>query len=86
MESLVDYIANIVKDVLLIGIADEEIRKDILSWEDLDKKSDQEVVDFAESKELAQAAFNSSSTTSVSSNQSQMMTQSLKAKLALKGK
>ena len=86
VDSLVDYTANVVKDVLLIGIADEEIRKDILSWEDLDKKSDQEVVDFAESKELAQAAFNSSSTTSVSSNQSQMMTQSLKAKLALKGK
>ena len=46
MDSLVDYTANVVKDVLLIGIADEEIRKDILSWEDLDKKSDQEVVDF----------------------------------------
>ena len=57
--SLVDYTANVVKDVLLIGIADDEIRKDILSMQDLDTKSDQEVIDFAESKELAQAAFNS---------------------------
>ena len=83
--SLVDYTANVVKDVLLIGIADDEIRKDILSMQDLDKKSDQEVIDFAESKELAQAAFNSSAA-NIASNQGKILNQSLKEKLALKGK
>ena len=39
-KSLVDYTSNVVKDVLIAGIADSEIRKDVLSWEELDAKDD----------------------------------------------
>ena len=49
--------------------------------QDLDKKSYQEFIDFAESKELAQAALNSSA-----ANQGKILNQSLKEKLAHKGK
>ena len=59
----IDYTSNVVKDVLIVGIADAEIQKDLLSWEELDSKNDKEVLAFIESKEIAQAAINKAMTT-----------------------
>ena len=91
----VDYTSSVVKDVLIVGIADAEIQKDLLSWEELDKKDDKEVLAFVESKELAQTALNKAQTTGtagVSAFRKLQKTttdpaeQSLASKLALKGK
>ena len=92
----IDYTSNVVKDVLVAGIADAEIRKDILAWTELDSKDDKAVVAFVESKEIAQAAWSDdhiSGTAGVSTYrkgskpESDCKTeQSMKQKLALKGK
>ena len=81
-----------VKDVLIAGIADAEISKDLLGWNDLDKKSDREVVEFVEEKEIALNAYSSShsSTAGVSAYHKSKKEDDpelvLKKKLALKGK
>ena len=54
---VVDFTSEITKDILVTGIADEEIRKDVLGWSDLDKKSTQETVAFIEAKEMARDAM-----------------------------
>ena len=56
----VDYTSNVTKDIVVLGIADAEIQKDVLAWEELDAKNDKEVVAFVESKELARNAWKSS--------------------------
>ena len=54
-------------DVLITGVADSEIRKNVLSlsWSELDVKSDNEIVAFVESKEVAKNAWNSTPTAAV---------------------
>jgi len=47
----------VIKDVIVAGIADADIRKDVLAWSDLDTKDDKGVVAFVESKEVAQKAL-----------------------------
>ena len=47
---IVDCTSNGVKDVLIAGIADAEIRKDVLGWTELDTKDDKCAVSFVESK------------------------------------
>ena len=49
----VDYTANVIKDVIVLGIVDPDIQRDVLAWEELDEKDDKAVVAFVESKELA---------------------------------
>ena len=52
----VDYSQEVVKDILLAGIVDIDIRKDILSLEDLDNKTAIDIVKFVEDKESARNA------------------------------
>lgn len=90
----VDYTANVIKDVIVLGIVDPDIQRDVLAWEELDKKDDKAVVAFVESKELAQNAWMSSqspaATAGLSSYRRETTQQSndasIKAKLAMKGK
>ena len=62
----IDYTLQVVKDVLIAGIADGEIRKDVLGWSELDQKSDKEVVAFVEEKETARNAYSGTSTSAMS--------------------
>ena len=43
----------VIKDILIAGISDSEISKELLGWSELDNKSDKEVVCFVEEKEMA---------------------------------
>lgn len=93
-KTMVDYTSNVVKDVLIAGIADAEIRKDVLGWTELDTKDDKGVVSFVESKEMAHAAFTGTQITGAAGLSSyrkglkydEPSDQSLKSKLLLKGK
>ena len=93
----IDYTSLVVKDVIITGIQDTDIRKDVLAWGELDKKDDKDVVTFVESKEIAQAAFSGSSpdtgtNAGISTNKraqkqdgQQVSDPSIKQKLALRG-
>ena len=61
----IDYTQEVVKDILLAGIIDVEIRKDVLSLTDLDSKSARDIVRIVEEKETARNACLDSTTTSV---------------------
>lgn len=56
--SQVDFTDEIVKDVLISGLSDDDIRKDVLGWSDLDVKTVKDTVTFIESKEMARDALN----------------------------
>ena len=47
-----DFTDVMVKDVLIAGLADEEVKKDVLGWQDLDRKTLEETVSFIEAKEM----------------------------------
>ena len=53
-----DFTDIIVKDVLVAGLVDEDIKKDVLGWSELDTKDVNETVAFIESKEMARDALN----------------------------
>ena len=53
----VDYTPLVVKDILVSGLADSEIRKDVLEWSELDVKSAKDLVGFVEGKETAKKAW-----------------------------
>ena len=59
-KSPIDYTHMVVKDILVAGVADSEIRKELLGWSELDAKSDKEVVRFVEEKEMALKALSGS--------------------------
>ena len=91
----VDYTEMVIKDVLIGGIYDADIRKDILATADLDKKNDKEVVSLVEAKEIAYKAWNSANSSSSNnafsnykrnSKLDNEVDQSIKKKLAQKGK
>ena len=94
-KTAIDYTSSVVKDVLITGIADMDIRKEVLAWEELDSKDDKDVVAFIESKEIVQAAFSRAHTTNnagvsaykkVPKQDTRPKTDlSIKQKLALKG-
>ena len=63
----VDYTTETVRDVLLAGISDLDIRREALSMQDIQKKSINEVISFVESREMARNATPSSSMAAVSS-------------------
>ena len=60
---VVDYTEDIVKYVVLCGIVDEEIKRNILGQSDLDEKSLNDTISLIENKEMASRAMSSSSTT-----------------------
>ena len=45
------------KDVIVAGLADDEIKKEVLSWSELDDKNVEETVNFIEGKEMARDAL-----------------------------
>jgi len=53
----VNFTDVIVKDVLISGLSDDDIRKDVLGWSELDTKTVKETVTFIESKEMARDAL-----------------------------
>ena len=91
----VDYTSNVIKDVVVLGIADSDIQKDVLAWEELDDKDDKAVVAFVETKELARNAWVSSQSSGTAAGlssyrrdagQSSSDDPSIKEKLTMKGK
>ena len=60
----IDYTNEVIKDVLVTGVSDPEIRRDVYGWQELDDKNVSELVTFVESKEMARDALTHSSTTS----------------------
>ena len=92
---LVDYTSAIVKDVLVAGIADSDLRREVLSWNELDDKDAKDVVTFIESKEVAIKAWSGSSNSALSNSsykkqvkgslQNESIDSSMKTKLSLKG-
>lgn len=68
----VDFTDFIIKDVFISGLSDDEIKREVLGWSDLDQKSIEQTVEFVEAKEMASEAMNRGSTTaSVSSYRKQ---------------
>ena len=57
-DAQVDFTDQNVKDVLISGLSDDDIRKDVLGWSDLDVKTVKDTVTFIESKEMACDALN----------------------------
>ena len=60
----VDFTVLIVKDVMISGIADDEFKREVLGWHELDERSTEETVTFFESKEMTRDALNKHSSTS----------------------
>ena len=54
---VIDFTDVIVKDVVISGLADEDVKKDVLGWPDLDDKSLEDTVSFVEAKEMARDAL-----------------------------
>ena len=46
-----------VKDVVISGLADEDVKKDVLGWSDLDNKTLDETITFIEAKEMTRDAM-----------------------------
>ena len=55
---VINFTDIMVKDVLIIGLVDEEVKKEVLGWSELDNKSLEETVTFIEAKEMARDAMN----------------------------
>lgn len=66
-DNSIDYTDETIRDVLLSGIADVDIRREALSVEDMQRKSINEVIAFVEGKEMARNALTSSSNSAISS-------------------
>ena len=54
---IMDFTDLMVKDVLVAGLCDEDIRKDVLGWSELDDKNISETIKFIEAKEMARDAL-----------------------------
>ena len=65
----VDYTSEVIKDVLIAGLADQDIRKEVLGWYNLDSSAVAQTVTFIEQKEMARNAlsYDSSSTSAIKS-------------------
>ena len=63
----IDYTSRVVKDILVAGIADDEIRKDVLAHPQLDEKIDKDIVKFVEEKEMARNACQATSRMEINS-------------------
>lgn len=58
---VIDFTNIMVKDVIIAGLADEDVKKDVLGWSDLDDRSLEETITFIEAKEMARDALNKGS-------------------------
>ena len=68
----VDYSDDIVKDVLIEGLYDMDIKREVIGWTDVDAKTVEETVSFVEKKEMARNAMNDhSNVTAVSTYKKQ---------------
>jgi hypothetical protein len=67
----VDYTDNVIRDVLLNGLSDPDIRREILGTPDILKKTVNDVIALVENKEMARNALPSSTLSAVSSFQRQ---------------
>ena len=54
---VIDFTDIMVKDVFVSGLCDDDIKKDVLGWADLDNKSLNETIAFVEAKEMARDAL-----------------------------
>ena len=88
----IDFTHIVVKDVVLAGMADSDIRREVMGISDLDAKNAKEVVAIVEEKEMARdACFDSSEVHGVSTyrqNRRNLPNRSndIKAKLSQRGK
>ena len=62
----VDYTDHVVPDVLLNGLSDPDIRRDVLGTKDILTKPINDVIALVENKEMARTALQSASLTSIS--------------------
>ena len=60
---VVDFTEVIVKDVLVTGLADGDIKKEVLGWAELDMRNVRDTVAFLEAKEMARDALTKQSAT-----------------------
>ena len=65
---VVDFTDIIIKDVLISGLSDEEIKIEVFGWHDLDRKTVNETVQFIEAKEMARNALARTPMTAAISN------------------
>ena len=49
---MVDFTDVIIKDVLISGLSDEEVKMEVFGWHDLDRKTVDQTVQFIEAKEM----------------------------------
>ena len=66
-DQIIDFTDEIVKYVVVAGIADEEIKRDVLGHADLDKRSLNDTISLIENKEMAARALSSASVSNDSS-------------------
>ena len=93
-KSPVDYSPMVIKDILIAGIEDSEIMKDVLGMAELDAKSDRDIVKFVEEKELARNALQATSSTNALSSYNKSRRNdgaahddsAIKKKLSMRGK
>ena len=88
-DQIVDYTEDIVKYVVISGIVDEDIKKDVLGHADLDTRSLNDTISLIENKEMAVRAM----TTSISADMTTAVNQTkskssrdVQTKLSLKKK
>ena len=83
----VDYTSLVVKDIIICGLSDIEIRKDVLEWPDLDSKSTTDLVGFIEGKETSKKAWSGQPADAASSSgyKKKQNEQEPSKKLSLKG-
>lgn len=70
----VNYTDNAIRDVLLNGLADTDIRREVLGTKDILTKPINDIVTLVEGKEMARNAFPSSTLSAVSTFQNQRYT------------
>ena len=51
-ENVTSYTEEAFKDVMLAGVSDEDVRREVLSFEDILSRSSFEIISFIESKEI----------------------------------
>ena len=91
---LIDYTSRVVKDILIAGIADDDIRKEVLGHPQLDDKVDKDIVRLVEEKEMAKKACQETSRAEINavsayrkqSKEDTKQKDETKHKLSLKGK
>ena len=66
-QNIASYTEEAIKDVMLAGIADDDIRREALGTEDILSKSVNNIISFVENKEMGRKATESSSVAAVSS-------------------